>query len=136
MDLYAETILDHYRHPHGKRVLKNPTITHSEKNLSCGDALSLSLVIEKNIITEIGWSGEGCAISQAAMSMLSETVWGKTPEEIDALSKDSIFSLLKVPISARRMKCALLGLHTLKNAIRAWQEKPMQTWAGTMEHMQ
>src|SRR3989344_6103081 len=104
MDLYAENILDHYHHPHHKGALASPTVTHEEKNVSCGDRLSVQLHITDNLnpaaavpgrgIKEIAWTGEGCAISQAAMSMLSDELIGKSLEEIDTLTPETILALL------------------------------------------
>ena len=117
MDLYAENILDHYRHPRGKQLLASPTVTHEEVNISCGDALKVFLTIKNDCIAEVGWDGSGCAISQAAMSMLSEEIVGKSLVEVEAIKKENIFAMLGVPIGARRLKCALLGLQAVKNAL-------------------
>ncbi len=131
MDLYAENILDHYRHPRGKQAISTPSVTHEEVNLSCGDALTISLSIEEGKVTEMGWEGSGCAISQAAMSMLSEELEGKSVDELDALRKEDVYALLGVPIGPRRFKCALLGLHTLKNAVRKFKKEEVRGWGET-----
>ncbi len=133
MDIYAENILDHYRHPRHKGVLPPPCITHNEENASCGDTLTVSMVIKEGCITAIGWAGEGCAISQAGMSMLAETLEGMTLERAMQLKPIDIQELLKVPVGPRRIKCALLCLHALKNGINAWSGKPSQTWQETLE---
>jgi nitrogen fixation NifU-like protein len=131
MDLYAENILDHYRHPRSKQSLVNPAVTHQEVNLSCGDTLSVSLTLDGERITGVGWEGMGCAISQAAMSMLSEELVGKTLSDIDALTGDDVIKLLGVPVGARRKKCALLSLHVLKNSTRKFRNQKPQTWNET-----
>ena len=117
MDLYAENILDHYRHPRGKQPLSSPTVMHEEVNVSCGDALKVFLMIKNDRVDAVGWEGTGCAISQAAMSMLSEELAGKLLKEIAAINKETMFAMLGVPIGARRLKCALLGLQAVQNAI-------------------
>jgi nitrogen fixation protein NifU and related proteins len=132
MDIYAENILDHAHSPRGKQEIENPTVRHGEKNLSCGDALTLSLRIEKGVIRELGWEGTGCAISQAGMSMLAEELQGKTTAEVSELTAKRMTDLLGVPIGPRRMKCALLALHTLKNALRAAEGKEAQLWRETV----
>lgn len=132
MDIYAENILDHYRHPRHKEPVTNATVTHEERNLSCGDVLSVSLSINDGKITGFGWSGGGCAISQAAMSMLSEELIGKTVDETDALTQKNIYDLLGVPVGPRRYKCALLCLHTLKNTINLHRGKEVQGWLKTV----
>lgn len=133
MDLYADNILDHFRSPRGKQSVSQPSVTHEEKNLSCGDGVKLSLKIEDDKITEIGWDGTGCAISQAAMSMLSEELIGKTLTEIRAISPQYMLDILGVPIGPRRMKCAMLGLHTVKNALHDLRGESQQTWQETMD---
>jgi len=104
-----------------------------EKNPSCGDELTVGLKIENSVIADVAWEGTGCAISQAGMSMLAEELTGKTTEEIHAMKKDDMYALLGVPIGPRRFKCALLGLHTLKNAIRKSAKKEPQSWLETVE---
>ncbi len=132
MDLYAENILDHYRHPRGKRPVTAPTVTHEEINVSCGDALTISLVIANDQITAVGWEGSGCAISQAAISMLSEELTGKSLKEIESMTKEDVYELLGVPVGPRRFKCALLCLHTLKNAVRKFRGDPAGGWRETV----
>lgn len=132
MDLYADAILDHYKHPRHKGELSDASVVHSEKNLSCGDTLTLHLKIDTNRIADLLWSGEGCAISQAGMSILSDELIGKTVEEAHALTEADIRTMLGVPISTRRLKCALLCLHTLKNALHLYAREPLQTWQETV----
>ncbi|MBI1934762.1 iron-sulfur cluster assembly scaffold protein [Candidatus Peregrinibacteria bacterium] len=150
MDLYAENIIDHYRNPRGKFPLHTgcglgggltPLSCHSgrgdggeghfhhtESNPACGDEITIGLTIRNGCLHDIYWDGTGCAISQAAMSMLSEELFGKSLEDVAALTKENVLTLLGVPIGPRRLKCALLGLHTLKNAIQKAQGKMMRGW--------
>lgn len=132
MDLYAENILDHYRHPRGKKRLKAPTVSHEEINHSCGDAVTLDLKIEDGKITDVGWEGTGCAISQASMSILWEELTGKSEEEVDCMTQKNIYEMLGVPVGPRRFKCALLPLHTLKNALKKFHGKEPQGWVETV----
>lgn len=132
MDLYAEEILDHYRHPRGKTRLAKPMVSHEEINHSCGDALTVDLTLAHGSVRAIGWEGTGCAISQACMSMLSEGVTGKTEDELLALTQKDIFEMLAVPIGPRRTKCALLALHTIKNALRIAHGDHPQSWSETV----
>lgn len=135
MDIYAETILDHYRNPRGKGPVTAGQwdVIRQEDNPTCGDAITVGLKRENDTITGIAWEGEGCAISQAAMSMLAEELEGKTTEDIRKLGKDEVFSLLGIDIGPRRIKCALLALHALKNAIRSCEHLPPQSWMETTE---
>jgi len=133
MDLYAENILDHYRHPRNSGSLTSPTISHREENLSCGDDLTLEILIDGDIIKEIAWKGSGCAISQAAMSLLSEELIDKKTKDAEVLSPETVRTLLGVPIGTRREKCAFLGLHTLKNALLKAKNEDMQPWRKTVQ---
>ncbi|MBU2213824.1 iron-sulfur cluster assembly scaffold protein, partial [Patescibacteria group bacterium] len=94
--------------------------------------LSLQLLIEDNTIKDLKWEGSGCAISIGAMSILSEELIGKSLEEASSFSIDDVKKLLGVPISQRRLKCAMLGLHTLKNALHAMNQEPSQGWGTTI----
>lgn len=132
MDLYAENILDHYKSPRHKGILPTPTVTHQEKNLSCGDDLTIELAIVSGRITDLRWTGQGCAISQAAMSMLSEELIGKRTTEASTLSPSDVLKLLRVPIGPRRKKCAFLCLHTLKNTLRKIEGQDAAPWTETV----
>lgn len=133
MDIYAENIIDHYKHPHKKERLPSPAVSHTELNPSCGDTLTLDLAIENGTVTGIGWTGDGCAISQATMSILSDEIQGKTVEELEGWNAAKITGMLGVPVGARRMKCALLSLHTLKNALHLHKSEAPQGWQETVD---
>ncbi len=116
-EMYKENILDHYREPHNFGEIKDAAIQHREFNPLCGDEITVFLKIEKNKVQEIMFSGHGCAISQSAMSMLTDMVKGKSLKEIEKLQKDDILQLLGIPVGIVRMKCALLGLKTLHKSL-------------------
>jgi len=132
-DIYAENILEHYRHPHHKEEIKNPSIEHEEANHACGDVISIQIELKNGNIDSIGWDGTGCAISQAGMSILSEELIGMKTEDVLALKKDDIHIMLGIPIGPRRFKCALLCLHTVKNALRKIDGLEPQGWLDTVE---
>lgn len=116
-DFYRENILDHYRNPRNKVVLEEATHSHEEHNPLCGDEIRIQLYVnDDNVIEQVGFSGRGCAISQASASMLTEMIAGKSLEEARQLSKEDILEALGIDISPVRMKCALLSLKTLKMA--------------------
>jgi len=117
MDLYTDIILDHYKNPKNFGKLKNPSHSAIEKNNSCGDILEIDLIIENKIVKEVKFTGQGCAISQASASMLTEKIKGMKISELKKLNEDSIKNLLKIDISMGRIKCALLSLKTLNSAI-------------------
>jgi nitrogen fixation NifU-like protein len=134
MDLYAENILDHFRHPRHKTVLAVPSVTHREVNTSCGDDLTLSLRIENDTIIDVGWEGQGCAISQAGMSLLSDWLMGKTASEAARTSVTDMQSLLGIDLGPRRLKCGMLALHALQNALRASSNLEPQAWSDLLRH--
>jgi nitrogen fixation NifU-like protein len=116
-DLYRENILDHYRNPRNKGELEHPTHTFQDDNPLCGDHIRIDLVVDgKDIIQQVRFSGEGCAISQASASMLTETLVGKTLEEAKQISKEDILDMLGIQLGPVRLKCALLSLKVLKGA--------------------
>jgi len=114
VDFYQEAILDHYKNPRHWGVLNPATVDHEENNPLCGDRLRLTMRVEDNKIVDVGWSGQGCAISQAAASMLGEELIGKTLEEARAISKQDILDMLGIELGPVRLKCALLSLKVMK----------------------
>jgi nitrogen fixation NifU-like protein len=125
-DLYRELILDHSHNPRNKGLLSPAQVDYAEDNPTCGDHIHLTLQVDaNNVITEAGWEGDGCAISQASASMLYETLVGKTLEEVRATDKDTILEMLGIPISMARIKCALLSLKVLKAGAYG-----LTTWPG------
>jgi nitrogen fixation protein NifU and related proteins len=133
-DLYRENILDHYKHPRNHGHLEDADITAEGMNPLCGDQLELALKVEDGRIADIRFDGRGCSISQAATSMMTELVKGKTVEEAAALTKEDITDELGIPLSPVRLKCALLGLGTLRVALHRLEGTPLpEGWAGMDE---
>jgi nitrogen fixation NifU-like protein len=124
--MYRENILDHSANMRNKGLLDPADIDFEGHNPLCGDRLHLTLrVDEKDRIVEVGWEGEGCAISQAAASMLGEEIVGKTLEEARQIRKEDIFEMLGISLSMNRVKCALLSLKVLKvgaYGLAEWQK--------------
>lgn len=112
--MYQEMILDYYRNPRNHGKVQNPDFVVSDANPLCGDVIEMSARINDGVITEVKFSGKGCAISQAAASMLTEHVQNKPVESVKNLAKKDVLELLSIPISPIRLKCALLGLKVLK----------------------
>lgn len=123
-DLYREHILDHYQHPRNYGTLEHPDRTFEDSNPLCGDRVRIDLKLKGDRIADIRFSGRGCAISQAAASILTEMVKGKSLDEVKALGADDLLEELGVPISPARRKCALLSLKVLKAAAYGLNEWP------------
>ena len=123
-----EYILDHYKNPRNLGTLQEPDISHEEGNPSCGDVIRIDLRIRDNKVQETRFSGKGCAISQAAASMLTEMVIDKTLEEIKSITKDDIMTALGIRISPIRFKCATLALKVLKSGLYG-----IKNWPGEEE---
>ncbi|MDO8626641.1 MAG: iron-sulfur cluster assembly scaffold protein [Candidatus Magasanikbacteria bacterium] len=118
--LYQEYILDLYRHPRNKTMLKNFDFTRHEKNPLCSDEIDVFIKLDKaEKITELGWTGEGCAISTAATSLLTDYLKNKSKADISKLSTEKMLKILGLPkITPARIGCATLGLKAINNAIK------------------
>lgn len=116
-DMYREEILSHYKRPRNWGPLEAPDLEFEDTNPLCGDELKVMLKVDGDrIVTDVRFDGHGCAISQASASMASEELVGKSVDELVALDKSFVLDLLGIPISATRMKCAMLSLKVIKSA--------------------
>ena len=114
-DIYKEIILDHYRNPRNKGNINDAEISAKDYNPVCGDKLTLDIKLENDVVSDIKFDGEGCAISQASASILTEMLMGKTLEDLSKFSKDALLEELGTPsLGPARIKCALLSLKVLK----------------------
>jgi nitrogen fixation NifU-like protein len=117
-DLYREVILEHYKNPSYRGELDPHDITFEDENPLCGDHIRIDLrVDENNRVSEAGFSGHGCAISQASADLLLESIIGKDLDAIKALTKQDILDLLGIELGPVRLKCALLSLKVLKAGV-------------------
>ena len=122
-DMYREVILDHYKNPRNRGVLDPADISYEDDNPLCGDRIRIDLrVDDDNVITEVGFSGRGCAIAQASASMLTEHILGKSLDEVKQMQKDDMLDLLGIELTPVRLKCALLSLKVLKVGVYGIQE--------------
>ncbi len=116
-DFYREYILDHYRNPRNRGTLEAPDITYEDSNPLCGDEIKIDLSVKDGVVEDVKFSGRGCAISQASVSMLTEMIEGKSLDEVKQISKEDILELIGIPLTPVRLKCALLGLKVLKGGV-------------------
>lgn len=115
-NIYRDNILDLYENPLNYGELDPHDISHEEDNPLCGDVIRIDVVLDdEQRVKEIAWSGDGCAISMASASLMTEHVKGMTLEEVMALDGQNAVDLIGVKnLSMGRIKCATLALQTLK----------------------
>ena len=128
--LYREVILDHYKNPRGHGLLDAPDAQAEGLNPLCGDEVTVSLRFDGDVIADVGFEGRGCAISQAATSMLTELVVGRDANEVARMPKEELLEEIGIPLTPVRLKCAILGLGVLKVALHKSRGTPLpDEWA-------
>ena len=133
-DFYRENILDHYKNPRNAGHLEAPTATAEGVNPLCGDELAIELKVEDGVVTDVRYNGRGCAISQAAASMLSDTIKGRRVGDLAGVGKDDVLEELGIPLTPIRLKCAMLSVGVLKVALNQVTGEPLpEEWAGSDE---
>jgi len=110
-DMYRQQILDHYKNPRNYGEIEEATFTHVGENPMCGDTIEMDVVLDddETTIEHVAFRGDGCAISQAAASMLSEKLQGMDTGTLEGMDRDDIVDMLGVDISPMRIKCAVLA---------------------------
>jgi nitrogen fixation protein NifU and related proteins len=132
--LYREVILDHYKNPRGHGVIEGADAQAEGQNPLCGDEVAIFVALDGNKIEDVRFRGRGCAISQAATSMLVEMVRGRTVDEVASMPRDELLEEVGIPLTPVRLKCALLGLGVLKVALHRAKGTPLpEEWAGLDE---
>ena len=118
--LYREEILDHYRSSPHRGLLEHPDYHAEVENSLCGDQICFELKTKPDgTIDEVGFDGHGCAISQAAASLLAEHLEGKSLECARCLNSQQMLELIGTPLTPRRMKCGLLAWQALRESLVA-----------------
>ncbi|MBA2359247.1 MAG: SUF system NifU family Fe-S cluster assembly protein [Actinobacteria bacterium] len=134
--LYREVILDHYKNPRGHGTLEGADAEAEGQNPLCGDEVSIFVNFsDDDTIDEVRFDGRGCAISQAATSMLMELVQGRTAGDVAAMSKEELLDELGIPLTPVRLKCAMLGLTTLKVALHKAKGTPLPQGLAGLEEL-
>ena len=118
-DLYRENILDHYKNPRNQGEIADADASAEGMNPLCGDEVSIFVAFgdDGETIADISFAGRGCAISQASTSMLTELVKGRKAGEVLEFDREELLEEIGIPLTPIRLKCAILGLHTLKVAL-------------------
>ena len=136
--LYREVILDHYKNPRGHGLIEDADAQAEGQNPLCGDEVSIYVAFgdDGDTIEDVKFSGRGCAISQAATSMLTEMVKGRSATDVATLPRDELLEEIGIPLTPVRLKCALLGLSTLKLALHKTKGTPLpDEWAGMADEL-
>jgi nitrogen fixation NifU-like protein len=136
--MYREVILDHYKNPRGHGVIEDADAAAEGQNPLCGDEVAIYVALGEDgeTIDEVKFSGRGCAISQAATSMLTEMVQGRKATEIATMPRDELLEEIGIPLTPIRLKCALLGLGVLKVALHKAKGTPLPgEWAGLADEL-
>lgn len=135
--LYREVILDHYRTPRNHGLLDPADAVAEGKNPLCGDEVTVTVRFgEGDVIEEVGFEGQGCAISQAATSMLTDLVRGRTAQDVALMPKDELLDEVGIPLTPVRLKCALLGLGVLKVALHRAKGTPLpEEWGAASDEL-
>ena len=120
---YQKILLEHFKNPYHKKKVENPDFVSGKYNPSCGDRVKIAGLLKDGVITDIGFEGSGCVISQASTSLLAQSCMGKSVDEIRKLTKESILKMIGLQLGPNRLRCALLPLEALHEAILALREK-------------
>lgn len=118
-----EFILDHYQNPRNFGEMQDADVSLQGGNPGCGDIVTMFLKFNGDRLEKVTYTGEGCTISQAAASMLTEILPGQTLEEIDNLDFHMVEDLLSEELVKTRPKCSTLGLDTVKTAARQFRQQ-------------
>jgi nitrogen fixation NifU-like protein len=116
-DLYRDYILEHYRRPHNFGVIEDADASHEGANPLCGDRITLMVGVTDGVVDRVGFTGRGCAISQASMSLLTDEIKGKPLSEVADIRADDVLDLLGIEIRPARLKCAMLSHESLQHVL-------------------
>ncbi|HEX9817936.1 MAG TPA: iron-sulfur cluster assembly scaffold protein [Patescibacteria group bacterium] len=119
-DIYQEALVAEAQSPQNSGLLADHDLEHHETNASCGDEVTISLKFSEDgqRVDQVGWEGQGCTVSQASMSVLSEKLIGASLDEIKKWQKADLLPFFGLKdISAGRKKCFMMGLEVVQKAL-------------------
>ena len=121
--MYREQILDHYRNPRNYGDLPEPTFSHLGHNTSCGDELEfdVDLADDGETIERVAFTGDGCAISQASASLLSQELPGMTLDEVEELDREDVLDILGIEVTPMRIQGAVLAEKVVQDGAKIWR---------------
>ena len=131
--IYREIILDHSKNPRNFGELDPADLTAEDTNPLCGDQIRMDLRLDGGVVSDVKFSGRGCAVSLASASILTELVMGRPLDEVRALTKDEVLEEIGIPVSPARMKCALLGFNVLNLSLAIGDAHPGHATAEPAE---
>jgi nitrogen fixation protein NifU and related proteins len=130
---YIELLLDHYENPRNRGTLADADVVLGGGNPGCGDIITIYLKVgDGERIAAIAFEGEGCTISQAGASVVTEMVAGKTLAEIEEMDLNTMIDELGRDVVVSRTRCATLGLGTVKGAIAEYRRRQERAVAGRL----
>lgn len=116
-DLYREEIMEHHQNPRNFGEMGAADVSYHDYNPVCGDEITMQLKMENGTVKEAMFTGKGCAISQAAASMLTTEVKGKSIKAVATMTQADMLKILRINPGPVRIKCALLALRALQKGI-------------------
>jgi nitrogen fixation NifU-like protein len=131
LDIYAEELIHQYEHPNNKRRIKDASASMEKENISCGDVVKAYLKIGGKKIEDASFEGNGCVISMATASMLTEHLKGKSVDYLENMRKEDVLRIISIDPGPVRMHCATLPLRAFKEAAFEYEKKPVD--AATKE---
>lgn len=123
-DIYKrEDLLEIYKEPINRGTIDNPSVCLEQSNPMCGDILNIYLIITEGVLTDIKYEGDACAVSIISASLVTEELIGKTIGDLRNYEKKDVLELIGVPLSTSRIKCAMLILDGIKEAVKKYEQE-------------
>ncbi len=121
--MYHELLMEHYKFPTYKKKIESQTISGHDLNASCGDTIAFDLLIENDIIVDLGFAGSGCIISQASADILAGHLHKKNISLVHQVTSQDLLGMMEITLGPNRLKCALLALQVLQKAVAEYQAR-------------